>query len=180
LVERYGALSEQARATLDAEGFPARVQRFARSADLRYFGQAFEVRVDLPDGPLDRACVEAVADRFHREHHRLYGYDFRHDAGQQLEWVNFRVSGIGPISKPAVGKLGPRSAGSPVRRPGSRRKVRFDVWVDAEIVDRSGLDAGATVNGPAVIEEFSSTVPVDPGFLATVDDFGNLLLHRAG
>ena len=35
------------------------------------------------------------------------------------------------------------------------------------------------VPGPAVIEEFGSTVPVHPGFRATVDVHGNLLLTRA-
>ena len=43
-----------------------------------------------------------------------------------------------------------------------------------------GLGAGDVVTGPAVIEEFGSTVPVHPGFCATVDRFGNLLLTRVG
>jgi N-methylhydantoinase A len=34
------------------------------------------------------------------------------------------------------------------------------------------------VSGPAVIEEFGSTVPVHPGFRATVDEYGNLLLTK--
>jgi N-methylhydantoinase A len=34
------------------------------------------------------------------------------------------------------------------------------------------------VTGPAVIEEFGSTVPVLPGFSATVDPTANLLLAR--
>jgi N-methylhydantoinase A len=177
--DRYDALSSQARDALDAEGFPAHAQRFLRSADLRYFGQGFEVRVPVPAGPLDQTAVEAVAERFHREHHGLYGYDFRDDPSQQVEWVNLRVSGIGPIRKPAVRKLEarPEPAGPGAR---TRRKVRFEDWVDAEVIDRSSLDAGATIGGPAVIEEFSSTVPIDPGFVASVDDFGNLLVQRAG
>jgi N-methylhydantoinase A len=32
--------------------------------------------------------------------------------------------------------------------------------------------------GPAVVEEFSSTVPLHPGFAAEVDDFGNLVVGR--
>ena len=45
--------------------------------------------------------------------------------------------------------------------------------------DRSSLRAQDVVEGPAVIEEFGSTIPVHPGFRATVDGFGNLLLRRA-
>ena len=37
------------------EGFAADQHRFVRTADLRYFGQAFEVRVPVPDGPVDAA-----------------------------------------------------------------------------------------------------------------------------
>ena len=55
LAERYDDLQTQAVAALDREGFPPSRQRFLRSADLRYFGQAFEVRMPVPDGALDKA-----------------------------------------------------------------------------------------------------------------------------
>jgi N-methylhydantoinase A len=56
--------------------------------------------------------------------------------------------------------------------------VHFDGWLDAPLVDRTRLGHGDVVAGPAVVEEFSSTVPVHPGFTATVDRFGNLLITR--
>ncbi len=49
----YGDLEDRAAATLAAEGFDPAEQRFLRSADLRYDGQAFEVRVDVPAGAVD-------------------------------------------------------------------------------------------------------------------------------
>jgi N-methylhydantoinase A len=51
-------------------------------------------------------------------------------------------------------------------------------WVDTPTYDRTRLAPGDVVAGPAVIEEFGSTVPVHPGFSATVDTHGNLLLTR--
>jgi N-methylhydantoinase A len=179
LAAQYDGLSLQAREALAAEGFGSSAQQLARSADLRYFGQAFEVRVEVPDGPLDDDCVETVADRFHHEHHRLYGYDFRGDSSQQVEWVNLRVTGIGPIRRPDLRPIA-GTAGAEADLPRNRRPVRFDDWVDTEIIDRSSLRPGTTITGPAVIEEFSSTVPVHPGFAAVVDALGNLLIHRAG
>ena len=74
----------------------------SRTADLRYFGQAFEVRVPVARRRLDPAALDAVADAFHAEHRALYGYDFSGDATQQVEWVNLRVSGIGPIQRPEI------------------------------------------------------------------------------
>jgi len=58
------------------------------------------------------------------------------------------------------------------------RQVYFDDWVETRIYDRSRLGAGDVVDGPAVLEEFSSTVPVHPGFRAEVDRFGNLVIRR--
>jgi N-methylhydantoinase A len=99
------ALEERAARSLDAEGFPRPAHRYQRSADLRYFGQAFEVRVPVPDGRVDRALTEATVAAFHDAHQRLYGYSFRHDPTQQVEWVNLRVTGIGPIRRPALRPL---------------------------------------------------------------------------
>ena len=55
-----------------------------------------------PDGSVDAAVLDEVANRFHAEHRALYGYDFSTDPTQQVEWVNLRVSGIGPIQRPEI------------------------------------------------------------------------------
>ena len=44
------ALTDDAHAALAKEGFAEDQRQFARTADLRYFGQAFEVRVPVPEG----------------------------------------------------------------------------------------------------------------------------------
>ncbi|MFW6091670.1 MAG: hypothetical protein ACODAF_07295, partial [Actinomycetota bacterium] len=64
------------------------------------------------------------------------------------------------------------------------RRVYFDApetggtWVDTPTYDRYALGAGDVVTGPAVVEEFGSTVPVHPGFAAEVDRHGNLRMGR--
>jgi N-methylhydantoinase A len=99
------ALEERAARSLDAEGFARPAHRYLRSADLRYFGQAFEVRVPVPDGPVDAELTEATVAAFHDAHQRLYGYSFRDDPTQQVEWVNLRVTGVGPIRRPTLRPL---------------------------------------------------------------------------
>jgi N-methylhydantoinase A len=176
--EAFGALEEQARTALDGEGFAREAQRLQRTADLRYAGQAFEVRVPVADGVLDRGATGAVAEAFHAAHRRLYGYDFAADPRQAVEWVNLRVTGIGPIRRPEVVRLEPGRGGTDRAVTGSRR-VFFDAgWVETPTFARERLGAGDVVRGPAVIEEFGSTVPVHPGFAAAVDVHGNLLLTR--
>ncbi|MGY1672070.1 hydantoinase/oxoprolinase family protein [Geodermatophilus sp. SYSU D00710] len=173
----FGDLEAQARTALDGEGFDRAEQRMQRTADLRYVGQAFEVRVPVADGELDRAAAEDVAQAFHAAHRQLYGYDFADDPRQAVEWVNLRVSGIGPIRRPDVVEL-PAGDGGVERAVTGSRRVFFDDWVDTPTHDRTRLAPGDVVAGPAVVEEFGSTVPVHPGFAATVDRFGNLLLTK--
>jgi N-methylhydantoinase A len=170
-------LTAEADAALEREGFAPSDRRYVRTADLRYFGQAFEVRVDMGEGPVTAEVAEAVAEAFHDEHRRLYGYDFRGDDRQQVEWVNLRVTGVGPIRRPELVEVAPGS-GSDGARAGTRAVHFEDGWVEADVYDRDRLGAGDVVAGPAVVEEFGSTVPVHPGFAAEVDRFGNLLLTR--
>jgi N-methylhydantoinase A len=172
----FNALRDEAAAALAREGFAPDGQRFERTADLRYYGQAFEVRVAVPDGPVTAELLDVVADAFHSEHRALYGYDLRGDPRQEVEWVNLRVTGIGPIRRPKPAPV-PAGSGAAGAVTGSRR-VYFDEWTDTPIYDRAALGAGDQVRGPAIVEEFGSTVPVHPGFTATVDDFGNLRMVR--
>ncbi|MGO4601047.1 hydantoinase/oxoprolinase family protein [Terrabacter sp. 2YAF2] len=179
----FDDLTAKAASALDAEGFPRDSHRYTRTVDLRYFGQAYEVRVAAPEGDVDEAYAAGVASRFHDEHRALYGYDFRNDPTQQVEWVNLRVTGVGPITRPELRDLAGAEGAADVRERAHRsvRPVCFDAdagYVDTDVWWRADLLAGDTVEGPAVIEEFGSTVPVHPGFVVRVDTLGNLVITK--
>ncbi len=176
----YDELTGRAAEALATEGFAADEHQFVRTADLRYFGQAFEVRVDVPAGTIDAAVLDQVAARFHADHRSLYGYDFSTDTSQQVEWVNLRVSGIGPIQRPEIKRF-PMAESHVHRTPGTR-PVCFDAsvgFVDTPVVARSDLSPGSGWRGPVIIEEFGSTVPIHPGFDVEVDEFLNLIVTRS-
>jgi N-methylhydantoinase A len=205
----FDGLAGQGHSALTAQGFAPDEHRLSRTADLRYYGQAFEVRVPVGDGRFGPELADAAADAFHDAHRALYGYDFRGDPRQQVEWVNLRVTGIGPIQRPELTELAPARAadsGSRVRRPGvsvcrdgapalppnssaggkaaTRTRLvvfgRSSAGVPTPLYWRPELAPGDVVAGPAVIEEYGATVPVHPGFAAQVDRFGNLLVAAAG
>lgn len=183
----FTSLTERAAAALSKEGFAASEHQFTRTVDLRYFGQAYEVRVVAPaDADVDAAYAAQVADAFHDAHHQLYGYDFRTDPSQQVEWVNLRVTGVGPITRPELRELPSAEDGSgsvEERAKRSTRQVCFDAdhgYVDTGVWWRPDLRAGDTITGPAIVEEFGSTVPVHPGFVVNVDVFGNLVITKEG
>ena len=143
----FGDLEGQAQAALDGEGFGRDEQRMQRTADLRYVGQAFEVRVPVADGELDRAAAEDVAQAFHAAHRQLYGYDFATDPRQAVEWVNLRVSGIGPIRRPDIVELPAKDGGTDRAVTGSRR-VFFDDWIDTPTYNRLDLAPGRRRHRP--------------------------------
>jgi N-methylhydantoinase A len=95
-----------------------------------------------------------------------------------VEWVNLRVTGVGPIRRPAPRVAAP-GRGAEGARTGTRR-AWFDGWADAALYDRSRLGAGDLVSGPAVVEEYGATVPVHPGYQVLVDERANLRLTREG
>jgi N-methylhydantoinase A len=175
----YDSLTEQAADALAKEGFAAPEHVFVRTADVRYFGQAFEVRVAVPDGPITADTLSTIAGRFHAEHRTLYGYDFADDPSQRVEVVNLRVSGVGPIRRP---EILPASADQPAPRPTGTRRVCFDAdagYVETPIYWRPDLPAGQVLEGPVIVEEFGSTVPIHPGFTARVDDYANIVVTRS-
>jgi N-methylhydantoinase A len=191
----FTALADQARVALTAQGFEAGQHQLTRTADLRYYGQAFEVRVPVGAAVLGAALADAAAEEFHRLHRSRYGYDFRADPRQRVEWVNLRVTGTGPVPRPRLARLA-AGDGDPARALTGRREVVFGRSAGASggsssprgstappretaVYWRPLLRAGDVLAGPAIIEEYGATVPVHPGFAARVDEFGNLLV-RAG
>lgn len=177
----FDELSARAAEALRVEGFAPEVHQFSRTADLRYFGQAFEVRVPVGDGPFSAEIAEEVAEAFHAAHRALYGYDFKGDDDQQVEWVNLRATGVGPIQRP---ELTPEPLESdPPLTPASTRPVFFDGQderINTPVYWRLDLAPGATFVGPAIVEEFGSTIPIHPGFAVRVDEYRNLIVTPEG
>jgi N-methylhydantoinase A len=182
-------LEEHARAALRREGFGEHEMRLVRSADLRYFGQAWEVAVELPPGPLTPQTMQVAAERFHDAHERRYGYSYRAAAGrdgartatprQVIEWVNLRVTGIGPIERPKLRELSPGDGRSERARTGSRAVVFDGQPRDCPVYSRERLRPADTLQGPAIVEEYGATTAIYPGQRIEVDRFGNMILTRA-
>lgn len=179
LAATFARLEAAVAEALERQGFDPAACRLVRGADLRYFGQAFEVPVVAPGGGVDEAFAGAVRRAFDAEHERIYGYGYGDRPDHPTEWVNLRVTGIGPIERPSLPRP-PAGDGDPDRaRTGRRRVVFAGEATDAATYDRAALAPGDEVVGPAVVEEFGSTLPLEPGFRARVDDLGMLVVMRA-
>ena len=156
----FDALESEARAAVEAEGVPASRVTARRLADVRYAGQSFELRVPADDW---RAA-------FHDAHEARYGFA-RQDAAVEL--VTARVEATGRTEHTEHGR-GPGTGG----RGGAgneRAPVRYrGETVDAAVVARSGLSPGTSLDGPAVVHEYSATLWVPPGWSVNVAETGAL------
>jgi N-methylhydantoinase A len=178
-VERvFAALEQQGRDALKRYGLDEKSVAVTRSADMRYFHQAYEITVDMPCGALASASGSEIIEAFHRAHEKRYG---RRDAAAEVEFVTLNLTAKGETSRPRYEPL-PRGDGSGGGARKGPRKVYFrDAGrLDCEHYDRKLLRGGDTFAGPAIVEAADSTTVVPPGWTLTCDSIGNLVLTRNG
>jgi len=168
-------LEQRGAAELSADGVEGARAVLARSVDMRYRGQAYELTVAAPAGRVTRSWVDMAAAAFHAKHQLTYGHSAPDSA---VEIVSVRVSAIGLVPKPQVQRIAEARGEASVALVG-RRAVWFEAKApveDCPIYDRYRLGAGHRIDGPAVVQEMDSTVVIYPGWSATVDPFGNLIM----
>ena len=148
--------------------------RIARTADMRYAGQGYELTVPIPDHPAGPSLAAELRAAFEEVYAQRYGYA---DAKAGVELVTAGVTAIG---------AGP-DVRLPEHRPGTRsldeaRKADRPVYFPeiggyrpCPIYERARLPVGVRVPGPAVVEEPESTTVLPPGAIAEVDRWANLI-----
>lgn len=141
---------------------------FEYQFDMRYQGQAHELTVAVPN----KAGLAEVSEVFEAAFEREYG---RRDTGRDLELVNARVVACLPFAAPEWGTAPTAGAGSP---DGERRLVIDNRDVTVPVWQRESLTLHSLVEGPAVVEEMSSTTYVPPGWRLRCGEIGELRLTR--
>ncbi len=140
----------------------------ARTLGLRYLGQGYELPIKAPDGPLD--CSK-LADDFHAEHERMYGYA-RPDQTVEIStvWLSVQVE-LKPVTLPV------QDASSTDPNPTtSRRAVFRGEAQNTAVYQRDDLAPGTTLVGPAIVEQLDSTTLLWPRQRLEVDRYGQLVL----
>ncbi|HXG63593.1 MAG TPA: hydantoinase/oxoprolinase family protein, partial [Blastocatellia bacterium] len=163
-IERsYAELERAARRDLAKEGFTGDKVKLARSVAMRYVGQSFEIVVSWND---------RFEKMFHATHRERYGYA---DPSRPTEIVHLRLRATGITDKPALRRA--RAGNDSEPAPAHYASVYFSERARrAPVYLRDNLSAGATLRGPAIITEYSSTTLIPPGRAAVVDPWLNLLI----
>jgi len=141
--------------------------RSARSVDMRYGEQVFEITVGL-DG-VDWATPDPlpeIVERFHRRHEELYTYCL---PDQETVLVNARVAVAGIL---AALPQEPALPAAPPTAPRAERRIYLAEWLAAPVYDFDALAPTQTIAGPAIVESAMTTVLLRPGERATVTPLG--------
>ena len=170
---RFGALEDEARERLRAEGIGEEDARLLRAVDMRYLGQwrSLEIAVEGEVGSL-----EDLVSRFHEEHERQHAYKREETP---VEIYQLKVAAIGLTPKPELPKA---EVEEHEPEPATHRDVVFgeEEAIRTAIHGRDDLRPGARIEGPAIVEQLDTTVVIPPGDAAEVDGYSNLLIHVGG
>jgi N-methylhydantoinase A len=164
-------LTDETHKELEPTGLAETQIELGLYAQMCYPGQNFDMSVPVPEGvSLDEPGLLDLAARFHDQHERDRGFCFHN---QQPLVRGVRLIARGTTPKPdRLAPLGTVTDATKARR-GSRPAYFGVEFVDTPVYDGSLLGAGATVTGPALVEEPFTVVVVPPGATLTLDVNGN-------
>lgn len=171
----FEALKAEALAFVAGEGEILTGHHLGHAADMRYAGQGFDLAISIPAEVVRARDAAVVAELFHREHERTYGFRDL-DSGLEITTLRVRVTGtVPPIALPEL----PGAAGD-APSPGTRPVFLHGSWQSVPLYRRGDLLAGHRLAGPAVVEQPDTTVFILPGWEAVADARGNLIARRGG
>ncbi|MFC7157262.1 hydantoinase/oxoprolinase family protein [Halomarina halobia] len=173
LRETFEEFEAAGRDRLTREALSEDRMRFERSVDLRYLGQSFELAVAVPDGAIDEATLDTVAERFHERHERRYGHAYPEEP---IELVTLRLRARGLVDPVDLGGTDVHGTLDDALR--ETRDVVFDGESrEARVYDQSRLPLECAFDGPAIVEGAESTAVVPPAHRVRVDADGNLVVE---
>jgi N-methylhydantoinase A len=160
----YAEMAAEAAELLGSLGIQGGQIAHERSADLRFVGQAHQLTVPVPsDGDL--------IGQFEREYARVYG---RVPPGVGVQALQWRLTARGPTPTAPVHA----AAAAAATAPRTRQAYFAGALRDTPVYPRASLPPGATLAGPALVEEDASTSVIPPGWRLTVLPTGHLEIER--
>ena len=155
----------------EAEGFAEDEVELNCSVDIRFKGQASEIRIGIEDESFSNETVKVMIDVFEDEHERLYGH--RSDPDNPVEVIAVRLVGS------VAGTGGEMKAVASEELPSGSRQVYFGKEhgsIETPVVGRKEL--ASPTKGPLLIDEYDSTIVVPPRMQARLDEKGNVVMRE--
>ncbi|MEZ5279529.1 MAG: hydantoinase B/oxoprolinase family protein [Acidimicrobiales bacterium] len=165
LAARFDALDDACRRSLADQGVPSSSVATHRRVAVRYAGSDTSIQVAA-------GTSDDIARGFETVHRARFGFV---SPEKPMVVESIHVEGVANH-----GAIDVRTATGTAQwtEPETRQVVFAGQAVDTPFVDRTTLVAGAQIDGPAVILEATATTVVEPGWRATVNDLGDLVIER--
>ncbi|MFC1817002.1 hydantoinase/oxoprolinase family protein, partial [Thermodesulfobacteriota bacterium] len=177
--DTFNELIAQAEEQLNKDKVPRSQWILVRKADLRYQDQIHELTVPVSvDRELDRKGLKILCEDFMHQYEMVYGLGSSSKRAD-IFLINVRVDAIGPVPvKYELIKQAFSGTNESAAYVGTREVwwVREKFPVDTPIYAGEKLASGNVIHGPAVIEFYGTTVPVDIDQDLVVDEYLNLLI----
>jgi len=173
----FQEMEDEGSLLLKSEHIPKNRIEFIYSLDMRYTKQYHEVNVAVSREEIYRGKLIAIANKFHPEHNRLYGYCLE-EVGTPIEVINLRLKCIGRTDKPKFLRM-KHTGADPAKAYKKKRKVylptkkRFQM---VSVFDGDKLRYGNKIEGPAIIEQVNTTTFVSPEFSVVCDAYGSFTM----
>ncbi|MBX9879843.1 MAG: hydantoinase B/oxoprolinase family protein [Candidatus Obscuribacterales bacterium] len=163
-VENYFArLINEARGGLETQAIPVESIDVKRTVQMRYQGSDSTIEIDF-------AVQEEMAKSFTEKHQRLFGFAL---LGKQLIVESIAVDATGKMKQPATKS---ESTITPAQQISTTKFFSGNAWHSAPVYERNRLQAKQSIIGPAIIVEDTGTNIVEPGWQATTNPEGHLVL----
>jgi N-methylhydantoinase A/oxoprolinase/acetone carboxylase beta subunit len=163
---------------VEAKGFVRRAESAAqvtyqRSCEVCYVGQGYTVEVPIVCDEDTFPSPESIRASFEKVYQGLYGRVY---SDMEAEIMNLRLVAQSEAPTTALRRVEQGSAAAALKAPRRAYSGAQDDYVEHSVYNRYKLGAGASFEGPAIIEERESTTIVDVGGHVQVDGFGTLVI----
>jgi N-methylhydantoinase A len=159
---------------LEREGIAPADRYYRKTIDMRYKGQFHEVELPISEADVSEEEVDHIIEAFHKRHEELYAY---RDV-VETEIINLRLAAYGKVVVPARKKM-PSGSDDVSRLVKGKRDVYFEEkygFVPTTVYDGDMMEAGDAVEGPAIIEQSTTTVVVPPDARLEVTNHGDYFM----
>ena len=158
------------------DGFNEEEIDIYRSMEMRYLGQIHECTVNIETFDIDNETIEKVKDAFHKRHEELYTYS---ELQSPVELVNIESTLYGRIDRPDPSEIESDTLLKEAIK--SSRNLIFSnsgESIKTPVYDGNFLSDGHQINGPAVVEEDTTTLVIEPGWLLKLHKSGTYIINR--
>jgi N-methylhydantoinase A len=164
---------------LEREGIAEKDKYYRKSIDMRYMGQFHEVELPISEALLSKEELEFVVRDFHKKHEELYAYS---EPDSQTEMINLRLAAFGKVVPPARKTRDGKESMDASRFVIGQRKVYFEEkfgFVRTFVYDGDALEVGNIIEGPAIVEQSTTTLVVPPDARLDVTEYGDFVMTLA-